>query len=238
MPQFNLVVRFEGLFLFVPDPDRQLLHVLLPRTGFLGGDRHHPQWENLNSTQQPPEFEPFEDVYVDLSGVPAGGPLPSSLPSSVANIAPHNDCSVTADHVSRDLHPNMVAAICLSAPGDIAPGQATLWELAGRNMYLTNELECIWPDLALPSLNFTLVSRNGTSVSRELQPNGDGWMLKFKHLPEKDHPIGKGNPAHHFRAYYTVCGSNRPGPLPVLKQTPPEKAASTFTCMLGQAPLT
>lgn len=235
MAKHNLEITFRGLFLFVPDPTRRFLHVVLPRTAMLGNEHeHHPLWARLPA--EPKDYKPFNDYFVDLRDVPSSGSM-AALPSSCANISPHNDCSITPDHVGDSVHRNAIASLRLSLPTDIAPGPATLWELAGKNAYLTNEMKCIWPDLEISELRVTFWKRDGTSQVLELEPEGDGWELEFTHVPEEDPFIPKGEFAHHFRSYYTICGSTRSAPLPVLKQTPPAPAVSTFTCMIAQAPL-
>lgn len=233
---FNLTITFRGLFLFVPDG--KFLHVLLPRTEMLGAHHlHHPKWY-WHGGGLP--AHPFQDVFVDLSKVPSEGAVPL-LPRSLADIAPHNDCSIKSEHLDAKVHQNLIAVIRLSAPSDITPGDAAIWELGGKTGYLTNKAECLWPNLAISSLEFTLTNRNGAVETKKLPHSEDGWNLTFEHLPlpEHEHPIKKGDPATHFKAYYAVCGSKKEGPLPCLRQSPPnDPAASTFTCMLGQAPVT
>lgn len=254
---FDLKLYISGLGLFVPHGGK--MHVLFPRTP--PGHRHIAKIY-FDPTRQPIEFD---NVRWDLSTIVEGTPSPY-LPPEVAHVARYaGKPGVHRDQLVRARQRNVLSHLIISAGAYACHNPGAKWNIAHHNgVEMTNWLMWHIPGIDDTQLDLLFVGLNGTPSRVEgplipVQTGGSRELqLLILHAPEADHRCAgpqikcsdpEAQPAHHFSAYHGLF-QNPATHLPFCATGPvgdppcPDpfdlmgcaRAASVYTCLLGQAP--
>lgn len=234
---FTLVIKFEGLFLFVRDPDGERMHAILPSTKKLGPDHVHRaelvyESKYVKDPTKPAETDLMNRL-VDTGGARGTGSL-LDIPAEILNVT---QIAGRVPQVQLGSTPRSSVAGRFTVPAaSIAtvPENLPEFEIAGVGSRVPMSHILMWTikDVSHKDVNnndvdelhlfFQPLSSTGNApTSTVLIPVDDKIELHVRHFPVTDvynPPIDY--EAKHFKCHYPVIDPKLNGPVPKLKKKP------------------
>jgi hypothetical protein len=228
---FELKITFTGLFLFVPEPGSQRMHVLLPKSPH-GPMQHIPclYYDQGYKTGGPLGTDPLaqialDDHVLDLSGY--AGVIDPKLPNLV-NLNDITNDRIAPDRIDKDIDDRLTSRIELAA-GSAYTEATGRWDLVQPTILsppaspvarMAWWMEWTIPDTMIGAsqldLMFTELHKAPTQKPVTLHPKNGYIELHARHLMAGEpiptagntKPTGllppPGFTADHFRSYYKV----------------------------------
>lgn len=219
---FKLIIDIRGLCLLVPHEGK--MHVLIPETA------HHAQHMEPHIARitippehigngQPRDFEPFDGLRWDLSGL-GQGPASPTLPSVVVDVRRFvRPEGIPRRQLIRGNQFRISSHLILGSGACICHGKSADWRVGGeRFVWMTNKIRWLIPDVDANQLDW-MFEDIGTSTPAPNQPdplvpNDDGVIyLDLLHAPLDEHEnptVETCDPgaSNHFHMFFDVFGQN------------------------------
>ena len=255
---FTLNLGFGGLCLFVHDPDKSLMHVLLPKAS-----DHLPTFvhdEESTGSSKPngiARLRRLQNTLIDLTQIAST----TALTPAPVQLADLGDYFKVPKKLVRDSHPGFKIASRITfrtGKACIAPcGEGAIWDWNGEEQQLA--IRVLW-EMEVDDVDNPLVihrdSLNGSAggMPISLEPYGGRLDIWVFNSPEAQLPHTlppktkrKGGSADHFNVFQTLSTSADTYALPTMVKEPAydkdcyEPEASErgldLTCIGARAPL-
>jgi hypothetical protein len=220
----ELHVTFTGLCMFVPQPKRRLVHVLMPATPVDIGGKHVHRHDLTLSYAGGGSLD-MSGWYLDLSEFSSSGTV-TKLPPEVLDAGAPAAVSVDTMQFGNSPRTTVTSRITLPAATrvEVDAAKKILWsvhvlnaansEIKRDNYRLVHELTWV---IRIPDVTvFTGWQRKplttGGTTGEKLpdpHPSGEVVALAIKHVMPGMGPLGVDEEAEHFQAYYSIFGSSQ-----------------------------